>query len=74
MIVPAPIAEDKLARDQFTNTFTLNNMVLSIIDAPVPVTRVIVARCEWVVLAYYFHCPTTFPLEILLLNKVFPSR
>ena len=47
MFVPATIAQDKLARDQFTNTFTLNNMVLSTIDVPVPITRVIVARCEF---------------------------
>jgi len=46
MIVPAPIAQDKLARDQFTNTFILNNIVLSAIDVPVPTTHVMVARCE----------------------------
>ena len=49
MIVPAPLPQDKLARDQYANTFTLNNMVLSTIDAHVPITQVIVARCDVVV-------------------------
>jgi protein-S-isoprenylcysteine O-methyltransferase Ste14 len=46
MIVPASIAQDKLARDQYPNTFTLNDMVLPTTYAPVPITQVIVARCE----------------------------
>ena len=54
MIVPAPIPQDKLARDQYTNTFTLNNVVLSTIDALVPITQVIVARCDamiWLIIS-----------------------
>ena len=46
MIVPAAISQDKLARDQYTNTFTLDNIVFSTIDALVPIPQVLVARCE----------------------------
>ena len=44
MFGPASIAQEKLARDQYTNSFAPNNMDRSTIYAPVPTTQVMVAR------------------------------
>jgi len=74
MIVPAYLAQDRLARDQYTNTFPSNHMGPSTIYAHVPTIQVLVARFECGSLAHYFHLLITFSLEILLPTQVFLSQ
>ena len=74
MHVPAYLAQDKPARDQYTSILTPNHMVPSKVYVPVPIIQVLVARCECGGSAHYFHCLTMSSLEILLPTQVFLSR
>jgi hypothetical protein len=72
MVVLAKLPQDKRTGNQYITTFTMSNVVPSIIYVPTPITQAIVARCGGRQLGLLFHGPTFF-LGTLRPTQVFLS-